>query len=452
MKWFTGIVLLTAACATAQVPRQVSLDQAIAIGMENSKMLRVSTAKVDAAEARTGEAGTALLPSLKVEGSYKRLSDVDPFAVKVPFYPTPIVISPIVLNNYNVKVSLQQPLFTGFRLRSNAKVAEYLSEATASDHRNDQADLVLNVTTAYWTLYQTRETKRFVDENVARLETYQRDTDNLLKAGMATRNDLLKIQVQLSNARLTQIDATNDVQVALMNLNNIIGLPLETELALSSVPRGGVESPERTGQPPDSGALVARALGARPDLHAMQLRVDASRAGVTAARGGWWPQIFLGGSYYYSRPNPRYMPTQDVFKSTWEVGVTMQFDVWNWNLTGYQTDQAKAALLQNELMFSQMQDNASLEVKRYILAVSRARDKTGVARLAVDQAEENLRSTNDKFKSGLATSSDLLDANVTLLQTRTNLSGALVELELARARLHKATGEEGEGNRGDHER
>ena len=450
MKWLTGVVLVSATCALAQAPRQLTLDEAIAIGMKNSKMLRVSAAKVEAAEARTGEAGTALLPSLKLEGSYKRLSDVDPFAVKVPFYPTPIEISPIVLNNYNLRVSLQQPLFTGFKLRSNARTAEYLSEASASDHRSDQSDLVLNITTAYWTLFQARETKRFMDENVARLETYQRDTENLMKAGMATRNDLLKIQVQLSNARLTQIDATNDVQVALMNLNNIMGLPLETDLALTSVPRGnaGATLPDQGKAHPDSGALVARALGIRPDLQAMQLRVEASKAGVAAAQGGWWPQFFLGGSYYYSRPNPRYMPTKDEFKSTWEIGVTMQFDIWNWGLTGYQSDQAKATLLQNELTYAQMQDNASLEVKRYSLAVARARDKTDVARLAVDQAEENLRSTNDKFKSGLATSSDLLDANVTLLQTRTNLSGALVELELAQARLDKATG----GTGGGHER
>ena len=437
MKWLAGILFVSVACAGAHAQRQLTLDEAIALGKENSKMLRVSTAKVDAAEARAGEASTALLPSLKFEGSYKRLSDVDPFAVKVPFYPSPIEISPIVLNNYNVRVSLQQPLFTGFKLRSNARVAEYLAGASVSDHRNDLADLVLNITTAYWTLFQSRETKRFVDENVTRLESYRRDTENLMKAGMATRNDLLKIQVQLSSARLTQIDAANDVEVALMNLDNVMGLPLDTDIALTSVPAGGIAVSHA-----DTGALVARALGARPDLQAMQLRVEASKAGVSAAQGSWWPQIFLGGSYFYNRPNQRYQPTKDEFKSTWELGVTMQFDVWNWGATGYQTDQAKATLLQNELMYAQMQDNVSLEVRRGQLAVRRARDKADVARLAVDQAEENMRSTGDKFKSGLATSSELLDASVALLQTRTNLSGALVEVELAQARLVRSVGGE----------
>jgi outer membrane protein len=91
-------------------------------------------------------------------------------------------------------------------------------------------------------------------------------------------------------------------------------------------------------------------------------------------------------------------------------------------------------------MYGQMKDNVSLEVQRYDLAVRRAAEKIEVASVAVDQAEENARTTSDKFKSGLATSLDLLDADVALLQARTNYTGALVEYELARARLNRAIG------------
>jgi outer membrane protein len=174
----------------------------------------------------------------------------------------------------------------------------------------------------------------------------------------------------------------------------------------------------------------------------MQSRIEALKAGVTAAQGSWWPQIFLTGNYYYSRPNSRILPTKDEFIHTWDLGVQLQFDVWNWFATKFQSDQAKAALRQNELMYGQMKDNVSLEVKRYDLAVSRAAEKIEVANLAIDQAEENARTTSDKFKNGLATSLDLLDADVALLQARTNYTGALVEYELARARLKRAIGAE----------
>lgn len=444
MKWIVALGLLLSPAAFGQTEKPLTLEDALTIGREHSKLLKISSAKVDAATARADETGTTLLPSLKLEGSYRRLSDVDPFQVTVPFSPSPIVISPTILNTYNVRVGLQQPIFTGFKLRSNARAAEYLATAATFENRNDASELDLNIIGAYWTLFQTIQTRTLVDENVTRLVSYEEDTKRLMNAGMATRNDLLKIQVQLSSARLTQIDAVNDVQLAMMNLNNIIGQPLETLVRLVSRP-AGVE--DRSPGEEESGRLVTKALDARPDLQAMKFRVQAAEASVSAAQGGWWPQLFLGANYYYARPNSRYQPARDEFKSTWDVGVTLQFDLWNWGATSYQTGQASAQFHQNELLYAQMKDNISLEVTRAALNVERARNKVAVAQLSIEQADENVRTTNDKYRNGLATSSDLLDADVALLQAKTSLSASQVEYALALARLDKATGQGSFANR-----
>ncbi len=438
--------LFTMVVAAAQDVTVLTLDQAIAIGKEQSRALKIADAKVDQAQARASEANTTLLPSLKLTGSYQRLSDVPDFAVTLPSsLPPPVggnsfTLAPAVLNTYNARVSLQQPIFTGFKLRSNARAAEYLAQASELDLKNEKSDLVLTVTTAYWALYQSMETKRFMDENVARLQSFVNDTKNLLNAGMVTRNDLLKVSLQLNNARLSQIDAINDVQLAMMNLNNVLGQPLDTKLALGSKPA----TPGAGGPVPadSSASVVMRAMSSRADLQAMQSRVDAAKAGVTAAQGNWWPQLFLVGGYTYARPNQRYQPTLDEFKGTWDIGVQLQFDLWNWGATSDQSEQASAQLKQSELALEQMKENVSFDVKRQQLAAEQSREKVGVAMLAIDQAEENQRTTDDKYKQGLATASDLLDANVALLQAKTNYSGALVEHEIAIARLHKAIGVE----------
>lgn len=440
---FLVMMLAVAPFAYSQRVNVLTLPDAIAIGREHNRALKISRAKADAASAKASEATTNLLPSLKLSASYQRLSDVPPFAVTIPkTLPPPLggstfSIAPTVLNTYNARVSFQQPIFTGFKLESNSRAAHALAEASEFDWRNDEADLVLTITTAYWMLYQAVETRAFMDENVARLENVRRDTDNLLKAGLATRNDVLKVALQWNNAKLSQIDAANDVQLAMMNLNNIIGQPLDTQLELASKPMS--PSYEDAGLKKNA---LDRALTSRSDLQAMQARVEASKAVVSAAQGNWWPQVFLVGGYTYARPNPRYQPTLDAFKGTWDVGVQMQFDLWNWGATADQSDQAKAQLVQTEMLFEQLKENVSLDVKRQILAVERAREKVGIAALAIDQAEENQRTMNDKYKQGLATATDLLDANVALLQAKTNHSGALVEHEVAVARLRKAIGAE----------
>ncbi len=442
MKWiFIPAIVLIHAGAIAQ--QTLSIDDALRIGKENSKTLQASEAKADAAAARAGEVGTGLLPSLRAEGGYKRLSDVGPFAVKLPIFPAPVEISPSVVNNYSVKLTLQQPIFTGFKLENASRSADLLADASSNDHRSDAADLVLNIRTAYWGLYQAVQIKASVDENVQRLDLDRRDTQNLLKAGMATRNDLLRIEVQLSNAKLAQIDAANDLQVAAMTLNNVIGQPLETDVQLSSAPwplSGDSLSSPDTLAPFRS--LLQDALVSRPDLQAMDLRVQSASAGLSSARGSWWPQIVFTGAYYYSRPNIRFQPTIDAFKPSWELGVAAQWDLWNWGTTSYQTDQAAATLRQNQLIFDQMKDNVSLEVRRNMLAVRRAVEKIDVARTGVGQAEENLRTIKDKFKAGLATSADLMDAEVSMLQARTSFTAACVEHEISRARLDRALGKE----------
>ncbi|MFN0158726.1 MAG: TolC family protein [Bacteroidota bacterium] len=436
MKRLVMAGLLFCASAFSQNTKNLTLEQAVHIGLESNRLFKVSAERVTGAEAKAQEASTAMLPTLKFEGSYRRLSNVDPFAVTVPFYPEPIELSPTVVNTYNLRLGLQQPLFTGFKLSSNAHAAEYLARAAAADNKNDRTDLIVTLTAAYWGLYQAFEIQRVVHENVQRLESYQKDTEHLLQSGLATRNDLLKIQVQLGSARLSGIDAANDVQVATMNLNSLLGQPLDTELALVSLPGGKIEVPAS-----QANALVAQALIDRPDIQAMELRTEASKAGLTAAQGNWWPQVFLSGNYYYNRPNTRYLPTRDEFKSTWDVGVVVQFDIWNWGATGHQTEQARATLAQTEMLLGQAKDNASLEVKRQHLFVQRATEKIAVAKLMTEQSEENVRSTNDKYRHGLATSSELLDAEVAVLQARTNYTGALVEYEIAVAKLKRASGD-----------
>jgi outer membrane protein TolC len=185
---------------------------------------------------------------------------------------------------------------------------------------------------------------------------------------------------------------------------------------------------------------LTTALSGRPELKAAEFRIRASEAGVKAARSGWYPQVSLAGNYYYLRPNPRILPALNRFKGTWDVGVSVSFDLWNWGQTKNQTLQAKAQLAQARDARRILEDQAVLDVTQSRLALAQARDKVKVAALAVDQADENLRLVRDRFREGVALNSDVLDAEVFLLQARTTRTEAAIDLALAQARLEKALG------------
>lgn len=438
------VCLLSGGPARAQQPNSLTLEAAIDLGLQNNASLHGSLMRVEAADARLSEVNASRLPSVKVGASYTRLSDVPPSLLQIPkdffgpnFPPQAIssTLSPVVLDNYNVRFTVQQPLFTGFRLQSSANAADYASQAASEDYARDKSGLIVQVTNAYWNLYKAGEFKKVVDENVEQMKAHLKDVQNFLAQGVVTKNEVLKVEVQLSNVQLIQIDAANNVRLASINLSNLIGLPLGTEIAIASQPVPW------TGGPGSTDSLVRVALENRHELRSLDLRVKAGESAVTAARAGWFPQIFLSGNYYYSRPNQRFFPTQDEFKDTWDVSLTASLDLWNWGATLDQTHQAQAQLQETKDALSQVRDAVALEVTQSSLALEQARERIDVSEAGIGQAEENLRITNEKFKSGLALNSDVLDAEAALLQAKWNHIQSVADQEVARAHLRSAVGE-----------
>lgn len=423
--------------ASAQQRVSLTVERALELGLQNNKVLHASRMKVEAADAKASETNASRLPALKFGGSYTRLSKVDSFFIG-PFPPiltSRMPVSPSIFDSYNLKLSLQQPLYTGNRISSSAEIAEYTAQATQEDYGKDKADLIYNVRNAYWTVFKAREVKKVLDESVEQMKSHLKDVQNMESQGIVTRNEVLKIEVQLSNASFMQIDAANNVTLAAMSLNNLIGLPLGTVIDCTS------EVDQGTREHEDLGVLIRKALEQRPEIRGMDYRVKASESGVALAKSGWLPQVFFNGNYYYARPNSRIFPAVDQFRDTWDLGITLSFDLWNWGTTLYQTTQAQAQLVQAQDALSQLRDGVNLEVTQNYLTENESKERIAVAEKAVSQAEENYRITSEKFKSGLALNTDLLDAEVALLQAKWNRVQALVDYELAGARLKKAIGE-----------
>lgn len=441
-KYYKLILLLVLASVSgvvAQTKKSLTLDEAIQIGLEKSKSLHASRMKVESAVAKVSEAHAYELPILKFGASYSRLSEVPPFTVSLPFQipsmPNSLTISPAIFDNYNLKLTLQQPLFTGFRLSGNSDLAEYTAQATQHDFEKDKAELIYTVTSAYWNFFKALEFKKVIDENVEQIKAHLNDAENLFSQGMIMNNDVLKVKVQLSEAMLRQIDAKNAAQLTMLSLNNTVGLPLNTEIELNA------DIQHQPEQFTELQSLIEKAMDKRSDVKAMDYRVKAAESGVILAKSNWWPQIFLVGNYYYNRPNQRILPTVDQFKDTWDVSVALSFDIWNWGATNYQTIQAQVQVAQIQDALGQIKDGITLEVTQSYLTLLQAKEKISVSGQGAQQAEENYRVTNERYKIGLALTSDLLDAEVALLQAKTTHTQTVVDYKLAEARLIKAIGE-----------
>lgn len=428
------LFLVLPALLLSQGKRPLTIDEAIRLGIDNSKSLKVALAKVAGAQAKFDETRAARLLAVKLQAGYQRLSEIDPFDVQLPFSPNPIQISPVVLNNYSTRLSFTQPIFTGWKLSKLVDAASFIEQASYFDAEKEKVELVYNIKQAYWGLFKLIEVKRVIDENIEQIRAHLSDVQNMMSQGMATKSDLLKVQVQLSSTELSQIDSDNSVRLAMMGLNSFLALPLDTEIITTSK----IETGEHRW---DSLAVyVEQAHANRDDIKAAEMRIHATDASVFAARGGRFPQIHLYGNYVYARPNPRILPARDEFVDTWDVGVTLSFDVWNWGMTTYQSQQAEAALSQTRYIFEALKDVVTLDVHQSYFSLIQMKGKVNVAEKGMELAEENFRIAKNKFAFDIATNTDLLDAEVTLLQAQLNHTIAVVDYELAHAKLLQAIG------------
>jgi len=423
--------------------RPLSLDEAIAAGLEASPALHASRMKADSSAAKARELAAARLPSFKLGAGYTRLSEVPPFEVTLPISPDPIVVSENYFNNWSLRLSVQQPVFTGFRLEAGTESARMLERSAGQDLEKDRSEFIFAVKSAYWGVARARAFQAVVEEAIEQVQVHLKDVRAFFDQGLLTKNEVLRTELQLSNAELLAIDARNAAEVARTSLNTLIGLPVETDLELttsveslaSRAPDEGIGADASAARP-----LVDRALAARPELKSAEFRIKASEAGLKAARAGFYPQIALAGNVYGLRPNPRIMPSRDVFYGTWDVGIAVSFDVWNWGQTKSQAEQAKAQLAQARDARKLLEDQAVLDVTQSRLALAQARDKIKVAAKAVGQAEENLRIVREMFRQGVALNADVMDAEVFLLQAKLARTQAGIDLALSQARLEKALG------------
>ncbi len=431
-----GVLLLTASCF-AQTP--LTLQEAFKIGLENSKSLKISELSAISARAKYRQVDASRWASLSFQGRYTRLSKIPPslltLPVSIPGYGNTFQISPNVYDNYDLELSLKQPLFTGFQLVNSSKAAEDNAEASKYNTKTDRSNLKVEIATAYWHVYNAIQAREFMKENLDRTESHYRQAKNMLAQGMLTESDVLSVKVQVSNSELMLMNAENNVQLSEVALNNILGVPLNTRYDIKSVPQAGDTTT------PQLPKLLNEALENRSELHSLRLKAKAASAAVAAAWGGYLPQVSLVGNVYYQKPNQRIFPTQNVFKETWDASLVVSLPIWNWGQTQSKIDEAQVQSQQAQLAEQQTADAVYLDVTQSYLNFKQARNKIGVAETTVKDAEESYRISDQKFKVGLVTNTDLMDAEVSLLQAKLNYSQALTDLEIARINLEKATGQ-----------
>jgi outer membrane protein len=430
-----AVLFLSANTLSAQTVKRLTLDEAIQLGVNSSKSLKVSAAKVDDASASLEEAKWNQYPDIKVSGSYLRLTQ-----------PTISLKGPLAggssdssggtkASDFKVNqvmygmATASMPLFAGLKIRNAISSAQYLKKAAELDAKQDKDELIQNTIAAYYNLYKAQAAVRLVNEDLKQAQQRVTDFTNLEANGIIARNDLLKVQLQESNVELTLMDAENNLKISNFNMDLMLGLDENTVLEVDSSNLG------RSYKIQSIEYWENSALNNRSDFLALQQRQQATIAGVKAAKGDYYPTVALTGGYVAAN-----IPNLLTVTNALDIGVGVSYNIGSLYKNGSKVKQAKAQ--QDQVYWSSMQlnDNIKMEIHKAYQDYLETLKKIEVYQKAVDQAQENYRITKNKYDNSLETTTNLLDADVAQLQAGINYEYAKADAEVAYNKLHETAG------------
>jgi len=436
------LVVVGTAGLASQPVRVLGLTECIALALASDPGLRVSELESAAANARVRELRGQYVPSVSLQAGYSRLSEVTPgsLSIQTPLGPATAAFPASLLNSTVVRLSVQQPLFTGLRIASSIRQADAARASAGSDLQRSRSEVRYAVTDAYWQLEKSASMEESAAEVLAQAERKLADVRTLLDQGVATQNDVVQAAMRLEDARIDSQRAASAREMARLRLAQLIGAPLSEALNSTDEPAAAAPDPAPTfGHGLED--LVARALAARPELAGARSRIGAQDAAVDVARAGRFPTVFITGDYTFADPNPRVFPQSDQFTGTWSVGIMASFDIGRYPQVSAQEEQARSRAAQAREALRGQSDAVAAEVVRAAILLNATLASYESLRRETSQAEENARYMDDRFRLGAALESARLDGQSMLTRARLRERAGLIDCLIAKAGLDRAVGE-----------
>jgi outer membrane protein TolC len=430
--------------------RTLTLQESVASALDHNLSVKVAEEKVEIAKQKVKEARAALMPSLSGTGSYTyfgKLStiefDLDPSILGLPpemmggagaaqsSEPTEIEMG--FEDTYKAGLSLQQPIFTWGKIYNNYKQAMLGLEATRKELEAVKEQSILDVTISFYRILLTQELAKVAEMAVDQVQAHVKTAQDLVDAGMATNFDLLRARVQLANIRSQLIRAQNGLELSKNSFKNTIGMDLDAQISVEG---------ELVYQPFElyMDKLIESAMENRPEIKQLRFQEQAGKKFVNIAKAGNKPNITFISDYSWesNADKPGDVFDGDEWKNVWNVTLALQIPIFDGLATRARAKQAESGLRQIQIGMEQLRDGIELEVRAAFLSLKESEELLKAQEETVQQAEESLRIANLRYKNGMITNVEFMDAELAFTQAQTNRFNALHDYVIATAKLEKA--------------
>lgn len=425
----TAICLLGVMTAHAQQTLKLSQTECRRMALAHSEDLQCADNAMQQAEIDKTVAFAAYLPKIDgtVSGTY--LSDMDMMGMELQ-----------MRGMYMAGITLTQPLYAGGKIRASNKLAEIGRQCAEEERRLTRMQVVADADNAYWSYIAVLWKVKMLEAYKHQMDTLYNQAQISLNAGMSTDNDLLRIDTKRNEISYQLQKALNGANLCRLSLCNILGCPLESHITPVDTVIA-LSAPEH----------LDESIASRPELHLLQKQVEAAEQQVKVTRADILPQIGLSSGYmYYGNVKMKGMTTDAQgtplsYTQKFNDGLTfvmasVSIPLFHWGEGLKKIKRAKIDVQNKELDLQKNTRLLSIEVRRAIQNVMDSHMLVQTAVLGCQQANENLRNMRNRYKSGMCSLTDLMDAQVQWQQAQSNSIEAQTQCKINETEYLQATG------------
>lgn len=399
----------------------LDLERCLNIALLNQPAIMAAKGAVFANQSRIGQAKANYYPTVDLTAGYSRTKSV-------PSANRPTVTSNNSFGLYSNSVELRQTIYDFGKTSAAVKVQQFNTDASRSDLQNTLEETVLSVKHAYYNLLQSKRNRDVAQETVKQFEQHLDQAKGFFDVGLKPRFDVIRAEVDLSNARVNLIKAENAVRLAKASLRNVMGISGAPDFEIEDV-----LSFEKYGITLDE--ALAKAFENRPDLKAAVLRRRSAEETIRLAKREYYPS--LSGNAAYNWAGESYP-----LKEGWNAGVSVTIPVFTGFLSKYLLQEANANLDIARANENLAKQGVTFDVQQAYLNLKEAEERIPAAELAAKQAEENLDISNGRYATGVGNPIEVTDALVAYINAKTSYIQALSDYKIAQAGLERAMGEQ----------
>jgi len=313
---------------------------------------------------------------------------------------------PDAQGDFQTSVKLEQPLLD-FGIATGVDIAKKDAEAGKASLDQTREQTAFRVYNAYLDVRRARAYRDIADQAVSDAREHVRLAKVRERDGVGLKSDQLRAATELSEAEQQLISAVNDLELARLRLNLVVGGPEGAALDIGDAPL----------LPEPGGDLIALAHKSRPELKGAQTAVEKGELTVRQANNAYLPTVYASAGY---QVNDRNLPL-GYDNDSWNVGINLRWDLFDGTRRSHEKGRAELSRQAASEVLENGRREVALQVTEGVMRRREAAAKLVSARAALEAAREGVRLVSLRFGNGLSSMVELMDAEATLNRTRANL-------------------------------